>query len=141
MGEDEGRPPGRPSALVLRHTGPMIRRALAVLSSLVVAGLGCGVALAAAGETPKLAAKPRLLVAELYPLTVKGTGFKPRELVTVTLDGGKRGTKHVRTSRQGRFVVRFTVMIGRCTTVTIRAVGSQRSRAVSQIPRPDCREP
>jgi hypothetical protein len=119
----------------------MSRRLLAVLSSLVVVGLGCGAAPAADGESSKLAPKPRLLVAELYPLTVKGTNFKPRELVTVTLDGGKRGTKRVWTSRQGRFTVRFKVTIGRCATVTIRAVGSQRSRAVYQVPRPDCREP
>ncbi len=114
---------------------------LAVLSSVVVFGLGCGTGSGADGGSTQVVLKPRLLVAELYPLTVNGVGFKPRERVTVTLDGGKRGTRRVQASRQGRFTVRFPVRLGRCATVTVRAIGSRGSRVVYQVPRPDCREP
>ena len=78
----------------------------------------------------------------LTPLTVRGNSFKARERVTVTLDGGRRGTQRVQATRQGGFTTSFGVapVIG-CQTLTIRAVGSLGSRAYRQVPRPDCREP
>ena len=82
-----------------------------------------------------------MLVGPLAPLTIHGVRFKPRERVTVTLDGGKRGTRHVIASRTGSFSARFEVKLLACRTVTIRAVGSKGSRAVRQLSRPNCREP
>lgn len=109
-----------------------------MLASAVALALACGAASTAARSAVD---KPRLLVAELQPLTVRGMSFKPRERVTVTLDGGRRGTERVQANRLGRFTARFDAEIPRCTTVTVRATGSQGSRVAYQLPRPHCREP
>jgi hypothetical protein len=119
----------------------MRRRPIAVLAAVVAFGLGCGASSGADRAPEQRVAKPRLLVGELHPLTVRGVSFKPRERVTVTVDGGRRGTRTMRTGDRGAFTARFTVAIPRCGTVTIRAVGGRGSRAVTQVPRPDCREP
>jgi hypothetical protein len=121
----------------------MSRRGLALLAAVVVAALalGCGNGSSANGVPERIAPKPRLLVGQLYPLTVNGVAFRPGEQVTVVLDGGKRGRKAARATAQGRFTLRFAVRLSRCGTLTVRATGSYGSRAVHQVPRPDCREP
>ena len=82
-----------------------------------------------------------MLVGPLAPLTVRGVRFKAWERVTVTLDGGKRGTVRVVANRAGAFQAEFRIRLQACRTVTIRAVGSRGSTAVRQLPRPNCREP
>jgi hypothetical protein len=121
----------------------MSRRGLSVVlaSAVVVVLLGTGSGSAADGAQAPIVIKPRLFVAELYPLTVKGVSFRPRERVRVTVDGGTKGAKRVQATRRGKFTVRFAIQIPRCQTVTVRAVGGQGSRAVYQVPRPNCREP
>ena len=116
-----------------------------MLALLGVVGMvvGSGTASLASGPAttvPPLV-KPLMLVGPLAPLTIHGIRFKPRESVTLTLDGGRRGTKRVLTTRAGTFTARFEVKLLPCRTVTIRAVGSMGSRAVRQLPRPNCREP
>lgn len=120
----------------------MSRLVASLLASVAVVAVATGGAASAAEGGRALYVKPRLAVLDLTPLTVRGYSFKARERVTVTLDGGKRGTKRVQATRQGRFTASFSVapVIG-CQTVTIRAVGSLGSRAFRQVPRPDCREP
>jgi len=86
-------------------------------------------------------AKPLLLVGPLAPLTIHGIRFKARERLTVTLDGGRSGIRQVLTNRAGAFSAAFNIKFLPCRTVTIRAVGSKGSRAVRQLPRPNCREP
>jgi hypothetical protein len=71
---------------------------------------------------------------------VRGLRFKAWERVTVTVDGGKRGTKRVVASRAGAFQTEFRIVLGRCQTATIRATGSRGSKAVRQVPRPNCRD-
>ena len=119
----------------------LVAPALASLTVVAIAIAG-GPASAGEGGRAPYAAKPRLAFVDLTPLTVRGYSFKARERVTVTLDGGKRGTKRVQATRQGAFTASFSVAppVG-CQTVTIRAVGSLGSRAYRQVPRPDCREP
>jgi hypothetical protein len=114
---------------------------LASIAVVAVATSGRATSAAEEGRAPYVV-KPRLALVDLTPLTVRGYSFKARERVTVTLDGGKRGTKRVRATRQGGFTASFSVapVIG-CQTVTIRAIGSLGSRAFRQMPRPDCREP
>jgi hypothetical protein len=121
----------------------MSRRLLAALTAVVAFGLGCGTSSGSGADRApeQRSAKPQLLVAELYPLTVRGVRFKPGERVTVSVDGGRRGAKSMRAGDRGGFTARFFVTIPRCETVTIRAVGGRGSRAVTQVPRPDCREP
>jgi hypothetical protein len=107
-----------------------------VTFALLAAGGG---AAAPAQELPP--AKPTVLVGPLSPLTVRGVRFKPHERVTVTLDGGTRGTARVTASRTGGFRAEFRITLRPCRTVTIRATGSRGSKAVRQLPRPNCREP
>jgi hypothetical protein len=114
--------------------------ALVLASVAAVAVATSGGALAAEGGGAQYV-KPRLALVDLTPLTVRGSRFEARERVTVTLDGGKRGTKRVQANRQGGFSVSFRIVVIGCQTVTIRAVGSLGSRAFRQVPRPDCREP
>jgi hypothetical protein len=81
-----------------------------------------------------------MVVGPLSPLTVRGIRFEPWERVTVTLDGGKRGTARVVANRLGGFRAEFKLTLRRCQTVTIRATGSRGSKAVRQVPRPNCRD-
>ena len=114
---------------------------LTALVIAVVAATVTGSAESAApgDETPL--ARPMMLVGPLAPLTVRGVRFKAWERVTVTLDGGKRGSKRVVAGRTGAFRVEFEIsMLRACQTVTIRATGSRGSKAVRQLPRPHCRD-
>lgn len=85
--------------------------------------------------------RPALLVGPLSPLRVRGVRFQPKERIRITLDGGKRGAATVVATRTGAFTVAFQLRLAQCRTVTVRAVGSNGSRAVRQVPRPNCREP
>jgi hypothetical protein len=119
----------------------LVALALASVAVVAVATSGYAASAAESGDA-QYRAKARLSIVDLTPLTVRGSSFKARERVTVTLDGGKRGVQRVQATRRGGFTASFSVgpVIG-CQTVTIRAVGSMGSRVFKQIPRPDCREP
>jgi len=86
-------------------------------------------------------ARPRLEIVVLYPLTVVGTSFRPREAVRVTVFSHGSTTKRTTASRGGRFTVAFPVRIARCTSLLVRATGSQGSRVSYALPRPECIEP
>lgn len=114
---------------------------LASVAVLAIAFESSGASAADGGPSP-IAAKPGLMVFQLSPLTVRGYSFKARERVTVTLDGGRRGTQRVQATLRGTFTASFKLVPKiRCQTLTIRAVGSRGSRAFRQLPSPDCREP
>jgi hypothetical protein len=121
----------------------MSRRGIGVLL-VVVALCGAGSVTAATNAVQEESlpqARPQMLIGPLMPLTVRGLRFKAWERVTVTLDGGSRGTARVVANRTGTFRAEFKIRLRACRTVTIRAVGSRGSRAVRQLPRPNCREP
>jgi hypothetical protein len=111
-----------------------------LLSVLALALLGAGAGQALPSQEKLPQAQPTVLVGPLSPLTVRGVRFKAWERVTVTLDGGKRGTTRVLATRAGAFRAEFRITLRRCQTVTIRATGSRGSRAVRQVPRPNCRD-
>jgi hypothetical protein len=120
----------------------MSRRGFGVLTALVIAvmtSVGSGEAGSGAPNEEPLA-RPMMLVGSLAPLTVRGVRFKAWERVTVTLDGGTRGSKRVVASRTGTFRAEFGITLRACRTVTIRATGSRGSKAVRQLPRPNCRD-
>ena len=122
----------------------MSRRGIGALALVVVAAVA-GSSGSARGSLPPPKdtlpfAKPTLLFGPLAPLTVRGIRFKPRERVTLTLDGGRRGVERVVATRLGGFSATFEIRLLRCRTVTVRATGSQGSRAVRQLPRPNCRD-
>jgi len=93
---------------------------------------------------PAGAAQPRratLKLATLAPLVVHGRFFGARERVVLTASAPStqrmRGTV---ASRNGSFAARFDLRLGRCTPLTVRAVGARGSRAVLQV-EPGCKKP
>jgi hypothetical protein len=75
-------------------------------------------------------ARPALRVVDEMPLVVRGTGFKPREHVQVTLvlRTRSRSTRLV-ASLRGTFVTRFTLTPIQCQLVeTVVAKGDRGSR-------------
>ena len=88
---------------------------------------------------PTAAAPPTRALLELRataPLTVRGTGFAPRETVTLTVVGPRvRGAIVARAKRNGTLTGRFPrIRIGRCAAFTVRAVGFAGSRAILVVP-------
>jgi hypothetical protein len=109
-------------------------RAVKRLFVLVLIGL-VAASTAAAGS-------PRLRVAALSPLTVRGTGFAAHERVRVTVSGDTPATRRVLTGSAGGFVARFAVVgFGYCTASVIRAVGSTGDKAVLHVAAPECPQP
>jgi hypothetical protein len=103
----------------------------AALIALVCVGTG-----AAVGARP--AAHLRLV--DRAPLTVRGTHFRARELVRVTVVADGVTRRSVRSSRDGSFTVRFAALsVGRCGEVSAQAVGARGERASLKVLQPqDC---
>jgi hypothetical protein len=74
--------------------------------------------------------KAQLMPIGFAPPTLKGTGFKPGENVTVNLDGKK---KKVRASGSGAFTVRYASRVDRCHGMSATAVGDKGSRTAFQL--------
>jgi hypothetical protein len=93
-------------------------------------------ATAAEGPTPRLAVS-------VAPLTVRGSEFAPRERVRVDVAVGRRLAlhRHVRATREGRFTLRFELLLAvdPCEgAVVVTASGDRGSRATY---RKQCRPP
>jgi len=91
---------------------------------------------------PAAAAPPRratLELASLAPLVVTGRGFGKLERVALTASApSARRTLSVVARRNGSFTARFSLRLGRCATLTVRAVGVRGSRAILQFD-PGCK--
>lgn len=83
--------------------------------------------LAAGAASAKL--HPSLRALRLSPPTFRGSGFHPRERVTVSLGILPAATVHVRANASGGFRVRLAA-VPACGAWTVRALGSRGSRAV-----------
>ena len=92
---------------------------------------------------PAGAAQPRratLKLVGLQPLVVKGMSFGKRERVGLTASApGAQRILGVAADRSGAFTARFNLRLGRCDSVTVRAVGTRGSRAILQV-EPACRK-
>ena len=89
-----------------------------------------------AAATPKRAS---LKLASLSPLVVRGSDFARGERIVLTASAPSlHRAQSVVAGRNGSFVARFGLRIGRCVALTIRAVGVQGSRAILQV-EPGCR--
>jgi hypothetical protein len=116
-----------------------------VVAVAAVATVGGGASAADGARTPSLA-KPRLALIMVAPLTVRGSGFKARERITVTAGAGKgvpAGTLRLRATARGAFLASFeSVPVVRCHPLVISAFGARGSRATRQVQHgPDCRAP
>jgi len=90
---------------------------------------------------PAGAAQPRranLKLMDLTPLVVEGRSFGARERVvlTATAPSAQRMLGIV-AHRNGSFTARFELRLGRCTPLTVRAVGVRGSRAILKF-EPGC---
>jgi hypothetical protein len=84
------------------------------------------VTLASAGAT----ARPALRLVDASPLALRGTGFKAREHVRVSVYAGERASKRTTASLRGRFTVRFAGLDPSvCAGFSASAVGDKGSRA------------
>ena len=104
-------------------------------TALAIAALAFPAATSASSSTA-----PSLSLLQRSPLQVRGLHFKARERVVVTAATLKEHTSvTVRTTRRGRFVVRFgDFATDTCAPVAIKAVGAKGDRAklVVQPPPP-----
>jgi hypothetical protein len=91
--------------------------------------LFAGLALASASVSGAAATRPTLRVVDRTPVVIRGAGFEPGERVTVVLAAQSRWSKRVTATSSGTFVVRFKVVLGRCSRYSIQAFGSTGSRA------------
>jgi hypothetical protein len=89
-------------------------------------------------------AHPVLAVADTSPFEIRGTGFRPGERVQVLLavNGSRYGRSTV-AARDGTFRASFRATLGPCGRFTLRAFGSQGSRArvLGRRLLPDCVSP
>ena len=90
---------------------------------------------------PASAAQPRratLKLAALAPLAVHGQAFATKERVVLTASSSNaQRVLRVVAGRSGSFTARFSLRLGRCASVTVRAVGARGSRAILQV-EPGC---
>jgi len=92
------------------------------------------VLLTLAGSAAARVATARVSIVATSPVTVRGSGFVPRERVAVTVSAKTSSTKSVVASASGTFVVRFLhFTIARCTPYGVSAKGNRGSRASWKI--------
>jgi len=84
---------------------------------------------AMATVTSAAPAKATLKIVKLNPLTIRGSGFKPVERVTVTLSAGAAGKAKGTATAAGVLTVSVPkAKVTACTSYTLRAVGSAGTR-------------
>jgi hypothetical protein len=86
-------------------------------------------------------ARPTLTVRDFSPLTVRGTHFHSRELVTVTVVYRGRHDRRVRATAAGTFTVRFRFSVEECAKYVVSARGDAGSRAFYKRPPTMCPNP
>jgi hypothetical protein len=112
----------------------------ALAATAVLVALGVGIAIAGPGDHPAPAAKPAAVHRALLmpvgsdPFRVRGSGFRARERVRVTITPSGHGgvTRRVRANRRGTFTLTFAG-IDSCGGVHGVAAGSRGSHASFQF--------
>jgi hypothetical protein len=95
---------------------------------------------ATVASTAAVAATTRasVVVISRAPVSVQGSGFRSRELVTVTFMATDDRRKTVTASRKGGFLAKFAgTTIDRCESYVVRAKGNRGSLAVVKV-MPEC---
>jgi hypothetical protein len=98
----------------------------------------CFIALCAAAATGLGTAavrQPRLAITDPAPLTVRGSGFRVGERVTVTATVRVRRSRSAVADARGRFTVRFAGLNveNGCASYVIRALGDRGTRAAIKV--------
>ena len=103
---------------------------------LVALGL---VATLANGAPTARQARAALVLTSRQPATVRGTGFKPKAQVRVTLLQGQKLVRQPRTNSSGTFTTSFPMVLDRCSGFAISASQPGRSTVVLRSgPMPEC---
>lgn len=113
---------------------------LAAMKGMLVC-LAALVAVSAAGAT---SSEPRLSLAQYQPLTLRGQGFEPHELVRVSARLNARAPVKAgfRAGAQGGFMAPLkTLRLGRCgNELSVSAVGGRGSRVSWTLTQRDCQD-
>lgn len=114
-----------------------MRRAVAAVA-LVAALAGVACAPASSGQ----ATRPQLRLLDSDPVTIRATGFKPREHVRVVVRAPNLVTRAMNAGPQGGFTVRFPgVSTSGCTGFSVTVTGADGSRASLKRPPGQCALP
>lgn len=83
---------------------------------------------------------PALRLVSRAPLVVRANGFAARERVRVQVTGDAVAVRRAIATTRGTFVVRFgDILLTRCDTVRVVAIGSRGDRATLKLlPAPAC---
>jgi hypothetical protein len=99
-------------------------------------------ALATASASGESAAKPSLWLADASPLALRGSGFRPKEHVLVTVTAHRRVSRRTVASRRGTFeLVVPGVDSSNCSGFSATAVGNRGSRASYKRAPGQCAQP
>ena len=95
--------------------------------------------LAAVAAAPSGLARthPTIDVTRIIPITVKGSGFKAGERVTVVVRSPAFHRKTVTASRRATFIAAFRSAASKCASIHATATGNKGSRASAYVP-PSC---
>jgi hypothetical protein len=96
-----------------------------VFKRLVAAAAVLGVVAAGA----RAQASPAVAITSMRPVTVAGRGFVPGERVRVVVYAKQTQVRTAVASKRGRFLVRFPMAVGQCTSIRVAAKGNHGSRA------------
>jgi hypothetical protein len=108
----------------------------------LLTGSGCGAAPSGPVRSePSPGAVLRLVA--LDPPTVRGSGFRPRERVTLLVSAGpgKSTRRRVTAGPRGGFTVRLPRAAGTSEALVVQAVGNRGSRAMVDMTQPDYTAP
>ena len=96
---------------------------------------------AVATAAPAAAAKATVKIVKLSPLTIRGSGFKPTERVTVTLSAGAKGTARGTATAAGVVTISLPkTKLTACTAYTLRAVGTAGTKVTfKHTVKPSCK--
>lgn len=101
----------------------------------MVLGLAIGALALASWASASSAAQLRIVSTE--PAAVVGVGFRPYERVRLLITPGP-STRTVRAGQRGRFRATVRLVIPRCGSFVVQAIGSRGSRATVDRTGPDC---
>lgn len=113
-----------------------------MLRNLIVASVALGsltaCASAAVPDETVAPKRPRLVLADLQPLVVTGTGFRAGERVRLIVSANRVVERTVRAGATGRLRTTFGFGIGRCDPVVVQAFGARGSRAHVDVTQTAC---
>ncbi len=119
----------------IRLTRSRVRLAGAFVALLILLG---AVAALASGAPRAHQARAALSITRRDPVTVRGTGFKPRARVRVTLLVGHKQTRRPLTNAHGAFTTTFSEVLDRCSGWTLTAAQRGRATVFLHGAKPQC---